>query len=179
MTGRGVGRTEHEWLEGLCKRRAQGKCLGERCLLPPQAGTQPTGDLVIQARRGAPDSVPTYLTAPCPLHDVNEAIALAGLLGEQLSKCPGVSARPGFHSCFSKKRNVVWYRELLLPPGNILEPPHPSLQPSFCWYKKHLVYNACKINPSFTDSFHSLEGDYEVLANYRNCIKAFPKNVSA
>lgn len=64
-----------------------------------------------------------------------------------------------------------------MPPGNVLEPPH-TLQPSF-WYKNHVNYGACKINPSVTERFHSLEGDYEVLANYRNCIKVFPKNVSA
>lgn len=64
----------------------------------------------------------------------------------------------------------------LTSPGYALEPP-----PTTCLVLNTscLHSDACKINLSVTERFLSQEGDYEMFANSRNCVKLFPKNISS
>lgn len=102
VTRRGVRRTEHEWPEGFgsAGHKGNARARAARCL--PRPGHSPR--VTSSSRRGKEHLTlsPHTSVLPAPLRHVNEAIPVAGLRGERLSKCPRASARPGFHSYFSE-----------------------------------------------------------------------------
>lgn len=172
MSRRGVRGAEQEWPEGARE-------MAGRELPAASPGTQPTCDLLIQVRKGAPDSVPAYLSPTAV--QCKRSHSPSRIAGWAAVKMPSGFSETRISLVFLKEErcsllqwndvDASWQR---------FKAPYPVLPSSLSSADTRTMYvcfDAFKAHLSVTERFHSLEG--EVLANYRNCIKVFPKNISA